>query len=106
MLGSESGLRSGYKTAVDRGSDRKPLVAAAVRHTVKLGTHKKALEEAGDQGFPFTKAPLVFETTGAIGEETQKWWKSKCRDGGRSTHTRSTPEQTAARARAHVVSKG
>ena len=64
------------KTALDRGSDRKPLVAAAVRHTVKLGTHKKALEEAGDQGLPFTKGPLVFETTGAMGEETQKWWKS------------------------------
>ena len=28
-----------------------------------------------------------------------------CRDGGRITHTRSTPEQTRARARAHVVSK-
>ena len=28
-----------------------------------------------------------------------------CRDGGRPTHTRSTPEQTGARARAHVVSK-
>ena len=36
----------------------------------KLGTHKKALEEAGDQGLPFTKEPLVFETTGAMGEET------------------------------------
>ena len=28
-----------------------------------------------------------------------------CRDGGRPTHTRSTPEQTGARARSHVVSK-
>ena len=28
-----------------------------------------------------------------------------CRDGGRPAHTRSTPEQTGARARAHVVSK-
>ena len=64
------------KTALDRGSDRKPLVAAAVWHTVKLGTHTKALEEAGDQDLPFTKGPLVFETTGAMGEETQKWRKS------------------------------
>ena len=64
------------KTALDRGSDRKPLVAAAVRHTVKLGTHKRALEEAGEQGPPFTKGPLLFETIGAMGEETQKWWKS------------------------------
>ena len=22
------------------------------------------------------KGPLVFETTGAVGDETQKWWKS------------------------------
>ena len=28
-----------------------------------------------------------------------------CRDGGRPTHTRGTPKQTEARARAHVVSK-
>ena len=28
-----------------------------------------------------------------------------CRDGGRPTHTRNAPEQTGARARAHVVSK-
>ena len=43
------------KTALDGGSDRKPLVAAAVPHRVKLGTHKKALEEAGDQ---FARSPL------------------------------------------------
>ena len=30
---------------------------------------------------------------------------SNCRDGGRPAHTRGTPEQTRARARAHVVSK-
>ena len=64
------------KTALDSVIDRKPLVAAAVRHTVKLGTHKRVLEEAGDQGLPFTKGPLVFEATGAMGEEPQKWWKS------------------------------
>ena len=45
-------------------------MAAAVRHTVKLRTHKKALEEGG---LPFTKGPLVFETTGAMVEETRKW---------------------------------
>ena len=55
------------KTALERGSDGRPLVAAAVRHTAKLGTHKKALEEAGDQGLPFVKGPQVFETTGAMG---------------------------------------
>ena len=82
------------------------LVAAEVRHMGKLGTHKKALEEAGDQVLPFTKGPLVFETTGAMGEETQKWWKSIVEmEADQRTHTRSTPEQTGATARAHVVSK-
>ena len=66
------------KTSLERASDRKPLVAAALWHKAKLGTHTRALEEAGDQGLPFTKGSLVFETTGAMvmGEETQKWWKS------------------------------
>ena len=31
--------------------------------------------------------------------------KVNCRDGGRPTHTRSTPKQMGVRARAHVVSK-
>ena len=66
------------KTALDRGSDRKPFVAAAVRHTVKLGTHKRALEEAGDQGVPFMKGPLVGGATDTVGDN--------CRDGCRPTH--------------------
>ena len=51
-------------------------MAAALRHKVKLGTHKRELEEAKDQGLPFMQGPLVFEGTGAMGEEAQKWWKS------------------------------
>ena len=53
-----------HQTSLQRGSDKRPLVAAALRHKAKLGTYKKALEEAGDQGFPFTKGPLALETTG------------------------------------------
>ena len=64
------------KTALDRGCDRKPLVTAAVRHTGKSRTHKRALEEAADQGIPFTKGPLVFDKAGAMGEETHQWQKS------------------------------
>ena len=81
-------LSSTDKTTLEKGRERKPLVAAAVQHTFKLGTHERALEEAGDQCLPFTKDPLVVETTGAIGAETQKWWKSivemevdQCRPG-------------------------
>ena len=32
-------------------------------------------DAAGAAGLPFIKQPLVFETTGAMGTETQKWWK-------------------------------
>ena len=71
-------------------------MAAAVRHTVKLGTHKRALEQAGDQDLPFTKGPLVFETTGTMGEETQTWWKSI---------VEMEADQCTPRAGAHVVSK-
>ena len=42
-------------------------------------TRRKALAEAGAAGLPFIKAPLVFETTGAMGKETQKWWKEVCK---------------------------
>ena len=66
------------KTSLDRGSVRNQLVTAAVQQRVKLamGTHKRALEEARDQGLPFTKGPLVFETTRDMGKVTLKWWKS------------------------------
>ena len=49
------------KTALDRGSDRKPLAAAAIRHT-----------RISDQGLSFTKGPLVFEITGAMGRRHRR----------------------------------
>ena len=39
-----------------------------------MNTHAKALSVAGAAGLPFVKVPLAFETTGAMGKETQKWW--------------------------------
>ena len=48
-------------------------MAAAVQHMVKLGTHSRALEKAEDQDLSFTKGALVFETTGCMGKETQRW---------------------------------
>ena len=64
------------KTAIENKTDKQPLKAAELRHNAKLGTNKKTVEEAGAQGLPFTKKPLVFETTGAMGKETHKWWQS------------------------------
>ena len=67
------------QVAIQRGSHKKPLKAAEKRHKDKMYTHRKALAEAGAAGLPFIKAPLVFETTGAMGKETQKWWKEVCK---------------------------
>ena len=67
------------KVAIQQRSHRQPLKAAEKRHKDKMYTHRKALAEAGAAGLPFTKAPLVFETTGAMGKETQKWWKEVCK---------------------------
>ena len=64
------------KTALESHSDTTPLVAATARHKGKLSTHRKALLQAGPAGLAFVKRPLVFETTGAMGKETQKWWES------------------------------
>ena len=41
-----------------------------------MGTHNtaKAIAGAAGTGLQFAKLPLVFEATGAMGAETQKWW--------------------------------
>ena len=39
-----------------------------------MGTHNTAKAIAGAAGLQFAKLPLVFEATGAVGVETQKWW--------------------------------
>ena len=40
-----------------------------------MDNYQTQLEQAGQAGLQFTKTPLAFETTGAMGAETQKWWK-------------------------------
>ena len=64
------------KTALEKNSHIIPLIAAKTRHDVKVANHRKQVEKTGGQGLPFTLVPLAFETTGAMGRETQKWWKS------------------------------
>ena len=61
-------------TAIQHNSDKRPLSSAKARHTAKMATHRKALDAAGAAGLPFNKKPLVFETTGAMGNEAQQWW--------------------------------
>ena len=63
-------------TAIQHNSDKRALSSANARHSAKMATHEKALNAAGAAGLPFKKKPLVFETTGAMGNETQKWWKA------------------------------
>ena len=64
--------------------------AASARHEAKLATHRAAVLEAGAGGLPFTKVPLVFETTGAMGKETQNWWEG-IRQLRREAHEGSGP---------------
>ena len=63
------------KTAISRLSHTRALQAADIRHKDKMDTHSKQLAIAGEAGLPFVKVPLVFEITGAMGKETQKWWR-------------------------------
>jgi len=56
-------------------SDTQPLAAAAGAHNKKMENFRKQLETAGPAGLQFEKIPLAFETTGAMGKETQEWWK-------------------------------
>ena len=63
------------KTYITQNSHRHPLVAARKGHDQKMADYNKAVQQAGAQGLPFTLTPLAFETTGAMGEETQKWFK-------------------------------
>ena len=78
------------KTALYNRSDKVPLKAASARHKAKLATHRAAVLEAGAGGLPFTKVPLVFETTGAMGKETQNWWEG-IRQLRREAHEGSGP---------------
>ena len=66
-------------------SNRVPLAAASDKYKAELRTHTTATEQAAAQGtvLPFLKYPLVFESTGAYGQHTLKWfngmvahWKS------------------------------
>ena len=63
------------KVALRRQSSWRPLMAAAIRHKDKMAVFATQKAQAGVGGLPFVKVPLVFETTGAMGKETEKWWQ-------------------------------
>ena len=64
------------KSSLEKESSKVPLKAAAEAHKRKMQVYQRQLEAAGQARLPFIKVPLAFETTGAMGEETQKWWQS------------------------------
>ena len=64
------------KSSLDKESSKVPLKAAAEVHKGKMQVYQRQVEAAGQAGLPFVKVPLAFETTGAMGAETQKWWQS------------------------------
>ena len=53
-------------------SSKDALFAAAKRHQRKMQLHEKRIELTGAHT-DFDFQPLAFETTGAMGKETQKW---------------------------------
>ena len=63
------------KSSLDTNSHTEALKAAHNRHVEKMGTFHRAEAAAGGVGLNFIKLPIVFESTGAMGEETQKWWQ-------------------------------
>ena len=62
------------QTYLARRSHKCALAATKTRHDAKMSTHRTQAGEAGAVGLAFVKKPLVFETTGGMGKETQKWW--------------------------------
>ena len=50
------------------------LKTAAEKHKHKMDLHRRRVNDLGD--VPYVFQPLAFETTGAMGAETQKWWAS------------------------------
>ena len=57
---------------IAKESHKIKLKTAAEKHKDKMELHKKRVDELGDVSYEFQ--PLAFETTGAMGVETQKWW--------------------------------
>ena len=51
-------------------------MAAKVGHDSKIKAFEETLVRAGAQGLNFTMTPLAFETSGAMGKETVKWFES------------------------------
>ena len=88
------------------GSNKQPLKAAAEATRKKTSKHDAEVAKAGPQGLPtpFKFQSLAFETTGAMGRETEKWWKSvvameaELRGAGQ-------PSSRRALARAHLGSQ-
>ena len=53
-------------------SHKTRLKTAAEKHKHKMDLHRRRVNDLGD--VPYVFQPLAFETTGAMGMETQKWW--------------------------------
>ena len=63
------------KTSLEAGSDRESLIAAKKFHERKMSLFEQQVRQS-ERPIDFDKVPLIFESTGAMGKETQKWWES------------------------------
>ena len=64
------------KSSLEKECDVFALRAAQKAHQTKMQTHEKHVRRVAPTVLPFYKVPLAFETTGAMGKETQEWWDS------------------------------
>ena len=66
-----------FKVSLEKLSHKEELSPAAEAHKRKMQHYRRQLEDAGQQAeLLCVKVPLAFETTGAMGRETQEWWEA------------------------------
>ena len=81
------------KTSLEKECDVYALRAAGNAHKKKMQIHEKHIGLVSPVELPFDKVPLAFETTGAMGKETQKWWDSVKRLEARREESTSRMQQ-------------
>ena len=91
-------------TYLQLGSNRQPLRAAAEATRKKNSRHDAEVAKAGPQGLPtpFEFQPLAFETTGAMGSETEEVVEVGSGHGGRAQGCWTALESPGPRPRAHL----
>lgn len=75
LLALDIGLVDPTSTCYRGAASRTPLKAARKRENDKLNKHRRAVETLGETAIDCELIPLIFETTGAFGQEARRWWE-------------------------------